>query len=193
MEGEKMNKYELMLIVQGQIPEDLAKEVINKAKSLLLELGGKEENEDFWGRRKLAYKINGQEHGYYDVLNFQMEGENIKKLEKELKLINELIRYLIFRKEEKKERASKEKKSTIKKETVLKEKAEEIEKTLEKPAKEELAIEKPIKAEEIKTEIESETPAKESEEPEEKEEQPKEAEEERLKELDKKIDEILKE
>lgn len=194
-----MQNYELMLVVQGQIPEDLAKEVISKVKSLLSELGAKEETEDFWGRRKLAYKISGQEHGYYDVLNFQMEGENIKKLENEIKLIGEIIRFLVVKKLEKAVEKPKEKK-VVKKEGVVK--AEEdlkevglrpITRRVKKQEKETPYMADQLKAEKKEEPVTIGGVEKQEEKVEEAKEQKFEGEKERLKELDKKIDEILKE
>ena len=196
--------YELMLVIQGQIPEELSKEVVNKVKNTITELGGERINEDFWGRRKLAYKIENQEHGYYDVLNFSIEAENIKKLENEIKLINEIIRYLIIKKIERvaeKPKARKEIKEKAVIARVTEKEKEEIKEKLVLEKKEGLQIPEEKKREEPK--IEKDKAEKKVEEikevkPEEKE--PKEekvevktTEKERLKELDKKIDELLKE
>ena len=180
--------YELMLVLEGQIPEDLAKEVLNKVKKLIEESGGKITLEDFWGRRKLAYKIGHQEHGYYDVLNFTADPEIIKKIENEIKLIGEVVRYLIVKKPKKVlEKPKSEKKKEMPK--VLKEEKEEgVEESVEKI--EEKNVEEPV---EKPIEKPTEEPKVENleEKPEEKKEKKKEKEE--LKELDKKLDEILKE
>lgn len=168
-----MKIYELMLLVQGQIPEDLAKEVINKVKSMIKELGGQEISDDFWGRRKLAYKIGSQEHAYYEVLLFSILPDKVKKLENEIKLISEIIRYLFTKKDmvsAGKKESNKQKSEKVKK-TVKKQETKEG----DKPKKEEEIKEKEIKEEKI-----------------EKTEKKESKEEERLQELDKKIDEILK-
>lgn len=185
-----MQKYELMLVVQGQIPEDLAKEVINKVKNIIADLGTKDTEEDFWGRRKLAYKIGSQEHGYYDLLKFSIDPENIKKLENEIKLINEVIRYLMIKKPERKlEKPRKKLEVKEEKEKLQKIEKEEKEAIEEKVEKKEEEIAKKAEIKEAKEEkIEEEVKE------EKKEEKPTEIQEdERLKELDKKIDEILKE
>ena len=193
-----MQSYELMLVVQGQIPEDLAKEVINKVKSTISELGGKEGSEDFWGRRKLAYKIRSQEHGYYDVLNFSLEPEDIKKLESEIKLIGEIIRHLVIRKPEKVV-AKPEKKKVVKKELPQKEELKE-ERKAPMPAPSGVGVPTDNIGKEPKEKVkvaEEKIDEKPKEEKEEKVKETKEEEfkkeKERLKELDKKIDEILKE
>lgn len=190
--------YELMLVVQGQIPEDLAKEVINKVKSTVQELNGKVELEEFWGRRKLSYKIGNQEHGYYDVINFTIEPDDVKRVENEIKLIGEVIRYLIVKKTEhvsikKTKKKIEARKDKSKFEGV--EKKEEREKKEEEPKEiEESKLKKEGIEEEKKLELEKEV--KEQVKEEKKKDKKKEVkfqEKDRMEELDKKIDEILKE
>lgn len=195
-----MRNYELMSVVQGQIPEDLAKEVMNKIKSMVGDLGGKDLSEDFWGRRKLAYKIGGQEHGYYDVLNFQISPENVRRLEEEIKLIGEVIRYLMVVKEKKKIVIAKEKsnketvfKKEVKEKSVEQKKIENVK--IEEESLGDIQGEEKIETDESKKEEKEVKRDREKEEKEEKKDQKsdkKEEEKERLQELDRKIDEILK-
>lgn len=167
-----MQKYELMIVIQGQIPEDLAKEVAGKVKKTIEDFKAKDLKEDFWGRRKLAYKINHQEHGYYDVFNFSIEGKEVENIEKELRLLNEIIRFMLIKREDIKEKIVKKIKKVIEEE-------KEGKVVIEEPAKEEKIEEKP----ELKELKEEKSKEKESKE---------ESAEDRLKGLDEKIDEILK-
>lgn len=182
-----MQKYELMIIISGQLPEDLARQISGKVKKTIEELGDKSILEDFWGRRKLAYKISGQDHGYYDVFVFSMLPEKVAKFENELKIIGEVVRFLIVKKEKSEGKMSKKSqrkevtkvteesdtKETKKSEDIIAEKVEDKEeKPKEKPKKEKISKEKPEKSD--------------------KEKPIKEEDKERLEELDKKIDEILK-
>lgn len=91
-----MKKYELMAIIVNNVDEKVAQDV---AKSSILsrvtEFGGKKTFEDFWGARGFAYKINGEKWGYYFVCQFEMEGSNITKLERELNIDKQVVRFLI--------------------------------------------------------------------------------------------------
>ncbi len=173
-----MQKYELMIVVQGQIPEDLAEEVNLKVKKNLEEIGAKDIKEDFWGRRKLAYKIDQQDHGYYDIFEFSIIGEKVNKIEPELKLIGEVIRHLLTKKEEptKELKDKKIKKiSAIDDKKALLEKKEEVE-----VSKKEITKKPESDKEEITTLKKQDDNKKET------------SSRDRLKELDQKIDEILK-
>jgi small subunit ribosomal protein S6 len=91
-----MKKYELMAIIVNNVDEKVAQDI---AKSSILnrvaEFGGKTTFEDFWGTRGFAYKINGQTWGYYFVCQFEMEGVMVTKLERELNIDNQVVRFLV--------------------------------------------------------------------------------------------------
>lgn len=91
-----MKKYELMAIIVNNVDEKVAQDV---AKSSILarvtEFGGKITFEDFWGARGYAYKINGEKWGYYFVCQFELNGTNVTKLERELNIDNKIVRFLI--------------------------------------------------------------------------------------------------
>lgn len=91
-----MKKYELMAIIVNNVDEKVASDI---AKTSILdrvaEFGGKTTFEDFWGARGFAYKINGEKWGYYFVCQFDIEGSNIAKLERELNIDNQVVRFLV--------------------------------------------------------------------------------------------------
>ena len=91
-----MKKYELMAIIVNNVDEKVAQDV---AKSSILkrvtDLGGKTTFEDFWGARGFAYKIKGEAWGYYFVCQFEFDGANIAKLEREMSIDNQLVRFLV--------------------------------------------------------------------------------------------------
>lgn len=177
-----MTKYELMIVIQGQIPEDLAKEVSGKVKKIIEDFKAKDLKEDFWGRRRLAYEMNHQEHGYYDVFSFKIDGEKVEKLESEMRLINEIIRSLIVKKEDIIEVSSKPRKVKEDKEELKNDKKEEEKASEFVKAK---SVSPVASAEKEKTEEKQEKQKKVSI----KKEIDK---KEHLKGLDEKIDEILK-
>lgn len=91
-------KYELLLMIKEALTEEKAKEVFLSVKTFIASLGGKVELEDFWGKRKLAYKIAKSTDAYYALLNFTLDPKEIKKLNTKLKLENDMLRYLLVKK-----------------------------------------------------------------------------------------------
>lgn len=91
-----MRDYELLYITSGDKSEDDAAKVTDAVNASLLKAGGKVEDENFWGRRKLAYPISKQDHGWYIVTKFSLASDKLAELGKELNLNQSVIRSLIL-------------------------------------------------------------------------------------------------
>ena len=55
---------------------------------------------DRWGRRKLEYEIDRQREGYYVFMEANIDPEGLPELERNLKLSNAVLRYLVIRADE---------------------------------------------------------------------------------------------
>ena len=84
-----------MTLVKGSAGEKEAKQVSDKVAEHIESLKGKVENKDFWGKRKLAYNIRQETDGYYEVIDFEVPKDQIKKLKSKLNLMDNLVRYII--------------------------------------------------------------------------------------------------
>ena len=93
---EGATHYEILYIVPNNFTEDEAKKIDGNVKKLIEDNGGKITYEEFWGKKKLAYPINHFNHGYYTLYEFDMDGINLVKLDKALKLSNEVLRHQII-------------------------------------------------------------------------------------------------
>jgi len=91
-----MAKYEIMTIAKGKLSEESARSLSNSIKDLILSNGGKVLNSNFWGKRKFAYEIKGQEEGWYDLIDFEGAGDSVSKIKQKLNIIDDLVRYLII-------------------------------------------------------------------------------------------------
>ena len=94
-----MNNYEGLFIVSPA----LAKEDLEKALSYIREQitkhkGTIEKAEDL-GKRKLSYRIGKQREGQYYLLNFKVEPQLVKEIERAYKLNEAILKVLITRKE----------------------------------------------------------------------------------------------
>lgn len=52
-----------------------------------------------WGRRKLAYEINRQREGFYVLIDADLEPKAIDEIERNMNISQDLLRYLIVRKD----------------------------------------------------------------------------------------------
>lgn len=89
-----MRKYELMLILNSSISEEERTASLTELKNLLEKNEVKIEKEDIWWDRKLAYKINKSDRGFYVLLSLDMNGKIIKEVSKSINLDRNIIRYM---------------------------------------------------------------------------------------------------
>ena len=65
-----MRRYESLWVVNGDLPDEEVKSAIDKFSGIISSQGGTLVGLDEWGRRKLAYKIQGTIRGYYVIADF---------------------------------------------------------------------------------------------------------------------------
>ncbi|QFR39702.1 30S ribosomal protein S6 [Candidatus Gracilibacteria bacterium 28_42_T64] len=94
-----MANYELMLITNPNITDEERNECIGELKELFEKNSVKIENEDIWGDKKLAYKINKCERGFYHLYDLDFDGKLIKVLSKSINLNANIWRYMFVKKE----------------------------------------------------------------------------------------------
>ena len=62
---------------------------------MLITGGSKVDNVDEWGKRKLAYEINGLTDGDYTLIDFHAEPSNIAELDRVLRISDVVVRHMI--------------------------------------------------------------------------------------------------
>jgi small subunit ribosomal protein S6 len=93
--------YELAVVIRIDSTEEALNDVINQVQSwVVADTIGAVNKIDRWGRRKLAYEIDKQREGYYVLMLAEIDTKNLPELERNLKLSNSILRYLIVRADE---------------------------------------------------------------------------------------------
>ncbi len=92
-----MRNYELPIIVSPTIEGDGVTAVIEKVSGFIGAVNGEVTSVDLWGRQQLAYLINNHREGTYALLNVNMPPASILELERNLKLTEEVIRYMLVK------------------------------------------------------------------------------------------------
>lgn len=90
-----LKKYESMIIIVSTLTEEDSKQELEKINSFIKKNGGEVLNTDDWGKKRLAYKINDFNEGYYFVNYFNFDTNKVSKLERMYKLNENVIRYNI--------------------------------------------------------------------------------------------------
>ena len=89
-----MALFEHVLILKQELStSDLETELKNHTDTIT-ELSGSIKYNESWGLRNLAYPINNNKKAFYEFMNIEMPGENIKTLNSKLNLNRNVIRYL---------------------------------------------------------------------------------------------------
>ena len=91
--------YETMYILRPDIAEDEVNKHIEKYNALLESMGGKILDSQMRGKRRLAYHIAKNREGIYVQLSHQGDGQHIAKIEKAMRLSEDVIRYMTLKQE----------------------------------------------------------------------------------------------
>ena len=94
-----MNKYELVLVVNAKIEDDARAAVVEKAKAYVTRFGGTVTEVEDWGKKKLAYEIQHMKEGFYYFIQFEADAACPAELEKRVRIMENVLRYLVVRKD----------------------------------------------------------------------------------------------
>jgi small subunit ribosomal protein S6 len=89
-----MNRYETVFILTPVLSEDQAKEAVKGFESFITNNGGKIKHNEFWGMKKMAYQIQKKSTGFYNLVEFEAEGDLVAKLEIEYKRDERIMRFM---------------------------------------------------------------------------------------------------
>ena len=97
--NDQQSYYETMYILRPDIAEDEVTNHIEKYNKLLEEFGGVILDSQMRGKRRLAYQIAKHREGIYVQLSHQGDGQHIFKIEKAMRLSEDVIRYMTVKQE----------------------------------------------------------------------------------------------
>ncbi|SEU08472.1 30S ribosomal protein S6 [Paenibacillus sp. NFR01] len=89
-----MRKYEVMYIIRPDIEQEAVQAAVEKFQGVISN-GGEITKHEVQGKRRLAYEIKKFRDGVYVLVNFTAEPAVVTELERQMKISDEVIRYLI--------------------------------------------------------------------------------------------------
>ena len=95
-----MRDYELVMIVSPEVADEAVPATIEQVQQFITEQGGEVKEVNPWGRRRLAYPIEKHREGSYVVAQLSLDPQRLGALEENLKLSDDVIRYLVVKLEE---------------------------------------------------------------------------------------------
>ena len=89
-----MNKYELALVVNAKAEDDVRTATVENAR-----YGGVVTEVEDWGKKRLAYEIQHMREAYYYFIQFEADTTCPAEVEKHVRIMENVIRYLCVRKD----------------------------------------------------------------------------------------------
>ncbi len=92
-----MPYYETVLIARQDLTEAQVKDLTKSLTGIVEKQGGKVIKTEQWGLRNLAYKINKSRKGHYTLMEIEAQGPAIHELERNMRLNEDVMRYMTIR------------------------------------------------------------------------------------------------
>ena len=107
-----MRVYELIFIVKPDLPEEEVDSALALVRETLESGGATIDKEEKWGKRRLAYRVQRFEDGYYVLVQYSLDGNASlpKEVERRLRVADPVIKFMTVRIDEDLKRIAKAKK-----------------------------------------------------------------------------------
>lgn len=92
-----MKAYELLFFVAPSIDEETRLAVMKRIDTAITADNGTVDNVDNWGKRKLAYEVNGLTDGDYTLIDFHANPESIAEVDRVLRITDAVERFMIVK------------------------------------------------------------------------------------------------
>lgn len=95
-----MSYYEHVIISRPDISETQVNEMVNHLTEKFKELGGKVVGTEYWGLRKLAYRMKKHRKAHYSFLKLDVPAEAIHEIERLHRINDDILRYMSIKVDE---------------------------------------------------------------------------------------------
>ena len=92
-----MRRYELMLVLRPDAPDERTSAIVDRTTRQIAADGGQIVKVAPWGRRRLAYPIERYREGSYHIIVFEAPSTTIAEIERTLLITEEVLRHLVVR------------------------------------------------------------------------------------------------
>jgi small subunit ribosomal protein S6 len=105
-----MRIYEELFILKPSAAEEEIEQVIEQVRQVITSQNGVVDKVDKWGIRKLAYRVQKLNEGFFILVQFTSGPETVKEIERRLRVSDLVLKFLTVRIDEKLKRIEKRKK-----------------------------------------------------------------------------------
>ena len=96
-----MKAYELLYFVDPTANEETRAGVMKRIDVAITGEGGAVDTVEDWGKRKLAFEVDGLTEGDYTLINFHADPAQIAELDRVLRINDAVKRHMIVRRDDK--------------------------------------------------------------------------------------------
>jgi small subunit ribosomal protein S6 len=105
-----MRIYEELFIVRPDATDEEIDPLIEQLSGVITSKGGSVDKTDKWGVRKLAYRVDKRNEGYYILMQFSAAPDSVRELERRLRVNDMVMKFITVRIDEKLKKIEKRKK-----------------------------------------------------------------------------------
>lgn len=87
-----------MYILDCDLTDEKKSALTEKFSNLIVSLGGTISSDKKLGMKKYAYQINFKSEGYYVVVDFEINGDQVAEIERQLRITDGVVRHMVIRK-----------------------------------------------------------------------------------------------
>ncbi len=102
-----IGRYEIGFIVAAESSEDEQKKIVDNLTGIIKKGDGKIEQVDEWGLRKLSFPIQKNTDGFYVFIQCEAEGSLVTAVERRLRQIEKVLRFITLRLDDKLKKSNK--------------------------------------------------------------------------------------
>lgn len=92
--------YEHVLITRPDISPQQVDVIVEDISNQISAAGGSVTKTEYWGLRNLAYRIKKNRKAHYSLLNIDADAKAVQEVERQLRINEEVLRFLTIRVEE---------------------------------------------------------------------------------------------
>src|SRR6185503_9549363 len=95
-----MKNYEIRFIVNPNTPEEEGDKINSQVEGVITSGGGQVQKTEKMGKRKLAYEIDRHREGHYVLFVVTANGDIVREVERRLRVMDPVIKYITVRTDE---------------------------------------------------------------------------------------------
>ncbi len=95
--SEDTRIYEYCILIPFPLSQKEEQDLVKEIESVFDSVDGKQLNKDVWGRRGLAYTIEGYDEGNFIIYHYELDPSKIAEIEQSLRIMKGVLRYLVVK------------------------------------------------------------------------------------------------